>query len=70
MAALRNEEAAKQFEAMLEVDPTNVSAHYNLMVCRQRLNQFAEARKEEVVYRLLQEEDTARSSAVRGGRCR
>ncbi|MGV3719991.1 MAG: tetratricopeptide repeat protein, partial [Actinomycetota bacterium] len=30
---LRNAEAAREFEAMLDVDPIDVSAHYNLMLC-------------------------------------
>jgi Tfp pilus assembly protein PilF len=57
LAQLRNREAAREFETVLDVDPIDVSAHYNLMLCRQRLNQVTEARREEAIYRLLVEED-------------
>ena len=40
MAQLRHDAAAAQFEALLDVDPTDVSGHWNLMLCRQRLNQL------------------------------
>ena len=53
MDLLRNREAAAQFKAMLDLDPLDATAHYNLMLCYQRLNLLSEARREEVVYRLL-----------------
>lgn len=66
LAALRNAEAAREFEAMLDVDPIDVSAHYNLMLCLQRLNRLTDARREETIYRLLRRESArvpeARSS--------
>ena len=58
MDQLRNEEAARQFEAMLDIDPLDRTAHFNLMLCRQRLNQLSVARREEVIYRLLNDENT------------
>lgn len=56
LAALRNSDAAREFEAMLDVDPIDVSAHYNLMLCLQRLNRLTDARREETIYRLLRRE--------------
>jgi len=56
LAALRNADAAREFEAMLDVDPTDVSAHYNLMLCFQRMNRITDARREETTYRLLRPE--------------
>ena len=53
MLLLRNADAIPQFEAMLDVDPLDVSAHYNLMLCLQRLNRVTDARREEAVFRLL-----------------
>jgi tetratricopeptide (TPR) repeat protein len=56
LAALRNSDAAREFEAMLDVDPIDISAHYNLMLCLQRLNRLTDARREETIYRLLRRE--------------
>jgi Flp pilus assembly protein TadD len=56
----RNEEAADAFRRMLDVDPDDVSGHYNLMLCLQRLNRLPEARREETIYRYLKEDDTVR----------
>jgi tetratricopeptide (TPR) repeat protein len=53
MDLLRNREASTQFKSMLDVDPLDATAHYNLMLCYQRLNLLSEARREEVVYRLM-----------------
>jgi tetratricopeptide (TPR) repeat protein len=64
LAALRNADAAHQFEAMLDVDPIDVSAHYNLMLCLQRLNRLTDARREETIYRLLRQEPTRAPEAV------
>jgi Flp pilus assembly protein TadD len=67
MSQLRSEEAAREWEAMLDVDPTDVSAHYNLMFCQRRLNLLAEARREEAIYRLLAEEETPPARPHLGG---
>lgn len=64
LAALRNADAAHQFEAMLDVDPIDVSAHYNLMLCLQRLNRLTDARREETIYRLLRREPSRAPEAV------
>lgn len=53
MDQLRNREAAVHFKAMLDADPLDAAAHYQLMLCYQRLNLLSEARREEVVYRLM-----------------
>lgn len=53
MALLKHQDAAREFAAMLDVDPLDVSAHYNLMLCQQRLNRLTAAQREETVYRLL-----------------
>jgi Flp pilus assembly protein TadD len=63
MEQLRNREAAREFEAMLAVDPTDVSGHYSLMLCLQRLKQFTDARREETIYRLLSPDADASSGA-------
>ncbi|MFN3650494.1 MAG: tetratricopeptide repeat protein [Armatimonadota bacterium] len=65
MAELRHGEAAREFEAMLDVDPVDVAAHYNLMLSFQRLNRLTEARREETLYRLLARDDSA-PAALRG----
>jgi len=64
LAALRNDDAAHQFEAMLDVDPIDVSAHYNLMLCLQRLNRLTDARREETIYRLLRQDPSHASEAA------
>jgi Flp pilus assembly protein TadD len=53
MDLLRHEDAARQFQALLDVDPLDPAGHYNLRLCLLRLNRFAEARREEALYRLL-----------------
>src|SRR5207302_12660 len=53
LGELRNQDAAAQFGALLAVDPLDSAAHYNLMVCERRLNQVADARREETIYRLF-----------------
>ncbi|HTL05772.1 MAG TPA: tetratricopeptide repeat protein [Gemmatimonadales bacterium] len=53
MELLRHEEAARQFQALLNVDPLEVTGHFNLMRCYQRLNRQPEARREEALYNLL-----------------
>jgi tetratricopeptide (TPR) repeat protein len=59
MALLRHELAARQFEAMLAVDPLDLAAHWNLMLCHRRLNQLPAARREEAIYHLLADDDLA-----------
>ena len=66
MDLLRNREALEQFRTMLDLDPTDAGAHYNLMLSHQRLNELSEARKEEVIYRLLASEERISPRAARG----
>lgn len=53
MELLRHEEAAREFQALLGIDPLDVSGHFNLMRCWQRLNRLPDARREEALYTLL-----------------
>jgi hypothetical protein len=45
---------------MLDIDPDDLSAHYNLMRCLRRLRRLSEARHEEVIYQTLREDDNAK----------
>lgn len=65
LAMLKNESAVREFRALLDVDPLSVSGHYNLMLCWQRLNQIADARKEEAIYSLLVADPAPPGPAVR-----
>jgi tetratricopeptide (TPR) repeat protein len=56
----RTEEAAEAFQRILDIDPDDVDAHYNLMLCLQRLNRLPEARREETIYRYLKEDESVR----------
>ena len=47
--------AAEAFRRMLDADPNDAVAHFNLMQCYRRLLRISDARGEEVVYRILQE---------------
>lgn len=53
MELLRHQEAAREFQALLSVDPLDVAGHFNLGRCWQRLNRLPDARREETLYRLL-----------------
>jgi tetratricopeptide (TPR) repeat protein len=55
-----DEQAAAAFRRILEIDPDDVGAHYNLMLTLQRLNRLPEARREETIYRYLKEDETVR----------
>lgn len=57
MDQLRNADAARSFEAQLALDPLDRAAHFNLMLLRQRQGQLSAARRAEVLYRLLAEEE-------------
>jgi tetratricopeptide (TPR) repeat protein len=51
------EEAAKAFRRMLDADPDDVAAHFNLMDCYRRLRRLSEARREEAAYRVLRDDE-------------
>jgi hypothetical protein len=55
---------ARAFEAMLGIDPDDLSAHYNLMRCLRRLQRVPEARREETIYLYLREDDNAKAIAL------
>jgi Flp pilus assembly protein TadD len=65
MAELRHEDAARQFQALLDVDPLDAAGHYNLMLCWQRLNRQADARREEALYQLLSTPESASAGPAR-----
>jgi Flp pilus assembly protein TadD len=51
------EQAAYAFTQMLNVDPDDATAHFNLMSCFRRLRRISAARREEAIFRSLQEEE-------------
>jgi Flp pilus assembly protein TadD len=63
LAQLRNEAALREFDAMLAVDPTDPAAHYNRMLCLQRLNDLPGVRREEALYKLLAAPEGGRAPA-------
>src|SRR5439155_1406967 len=56
----RYEEASRAFLSMLDIDPDDLAAHYNLMRSLRRLHRVSEARREEVIYQTLREDDNAK----------
>jgi len=56
----RYEEGVRAFETVLEIDPDDLAGHYNLMRCLRRLRRVPEARREEVIYQNLREDDDAK----------
>jgi tetratricopeptide (TPR) repeat protein len=60
----RYEPAAAAFAAMLAIDPDDLAGHYNLMRCLRRLQRIPEARREEVIYQILAEDDDAKPIAL------
>jgi len=56
----RYAEASRAFVRMLDIDPDDLSAHYNLMLCYQRLRRVSDARHEEAIYRYLKEDETVK----------
>lgn len=53
----RYEEAAHAFTRMLDIDPDDATAHFNLMDCYRRLRRISKARREEAIFRYLQDEE-------------
>jgi tetratricopeptide (TPR) repeat protein len=58
------EEGARAFEKVLEIDPDDLAAHYNLMRCLRRLRRVPEARREEVIYQNLREDVDAKKVSL------
>jgi Flp pilus assembly protein TadD len=51
------ESASEAFAHALEVDPNDSTAHYNLMRCYTALNRLTDARREEAIFRALQDDE-------------
>jgi tetratricopeptide (TPR) repeat protein len=56
----KNEEAARAFTALLSVDPDDAGAHYNLMQSYLRQRKVSLARREETIFKALQEDEPLR----------
>jgi len=51
------DQASVAFNRSLEVDPDDASAHYNLMRCYTAMNRLTDARREEAIFRALQDDE-------------
>jgi len=56
-----NEEAQQAFEKSLAINPTDGSAHYNLMHAYSRQRKLTQSRREDTIFRAMQEEEPLRS---------
>jgi tetratricopeptide (TPR) repeat protein len=54
-------EAVKTFEQVLAIDPEDVQAHYNLMLCYRGLGQTAQAEREEQLFRRFKADESAQA---------
>jgi Flp pilus assembly protein TadD len=54
-------EAVKTFEHTLTIDPEDVQAHYNLMLCYRGLGRTAEAEREEQLFRRFKADESAQA---------
>jgi tetratricopeptide (TPR) repeat protein len=54
-------EAVKSFENCLQVDPEDVQAHYNLMLCFRGLGQSDKARREEALFQRFKADESAQT---------
>jgi tetratricopeptide (TPR) repeat protein len=54
-------EAIVQFDAALAIDPEDLQAHYNLMLCYQGLGDRAQAEREETLYRRFKADESAQA---------
>ncbi|MFN0086829.1 MAG: tetratricopeptide repeat protein [Blastocatellia bacterium] len=57
----RYQEAVDALNRVLAVDPEDLQAHYNLMLCYQGLGKLEEARREETLYRRFKADESAQS---------
>jgi tetratricopeptide (TPR) repeat protein len=55
------DEAVKAFEKCLQVDPEDVQAHYNLMLCYRGLGQSDRARREEALFERFKADESAQA---------
>ena len=60
----RYREAAAQFRRVLQIDPEDLQAHYNLMLCDQGLGDDAGAARERVLYERFKADES--SQAITG----
>ena len=54
-------EAIAELALVLAVDPEDLQAHYNLMLCYQGLGKLEEARREETLYRRFKADESAQA---------
>jgi Flp pilus assembly protein TadD len=57
----RYADAVKTFEHTLTIDPEDVQAHYNLMLCYRGLGRTAEAEREEQLFRRFKADESAQA---------
>jgi Flp pilus assembly protein TadD len=57
----RHAEAVAEFEKTLRVDPEDVTAHYNLMLCYRALGDAAAERREETLYTRFKADESAQA---------
>ncbi len=57
----RHEEAIAEFESALRVDPEDLTAHYNLMLCYRALGRGEEEKREEVLYMRFKADESAQA---------
>ncbi len=57
----RYQEAVDTLQKVLLIDPEDVQAHYNLMLCYQGLGQADAAKREEVLYRRFKADESAQA---------
>jgi tetratricopeptide (TPR) repeat protein/nitrate/TMAO reductase-like tetraheme cytochrome c subunit len=58
-------EAVKTFEQVLAVDPEDVTAHYNLMLCHRGLGDLEKARRAETLFRRFKADESAQNLTAR-----
>jgi hypothetical protein len=54
-------DAVRVFQQTLAVDPEDLQAHYNLMLCYRGLGQAADAEREEKLFRRFKADESAQS---------
>jgi tetratricopeptide (TPR) repeat protein len=54
-------DAIEQFEKVLRIDPEDLQAHYNLMLCYQGLGDFARAARERTLYERFKADEAAQA---------
>ncbi len=56
-------QAVKQFQHTLSIDPENLGAHYNLMLCYRGLQKYAKSDREEKLFLRFKEDEAAEAIA-------